>query len=142
MCASYALHTQYNENSPSFLSLLEVGLIFSLLMQRTPIHLSLRVSRRGILRETMGFGFRNKLLRSNCTLCDWECFRDPSELFGPILEMSAHPIHLGKKFYQSPEYFQYWYNDLKYYRACNYFNGRKAPNYTKLKIMAQKRPKK
>ena len=79
---------------------------------------------------------RNKLLRSNCTLCDWECFRDPSELFGPILECVTHPVQLGKRMRQSPAYYQYWYRDLKYYHACDYFNGRKAPNYHKLNKMA------
>lgn len=140
LCALHTLHTQYKKTThPSYSCLGGIDFFFVDAKDADTYPCGYRG------KESLGKIWNlnlKKLLRPHCTLCDWECFRDPSELFGPILEMSAHPIHLGKKFYQSPEYFQYWYNDLKYYRACNYFNGRKAPNYTKLKIMAQKRPKK
>lgn len=68
----------------------------------------------------------------SCTLCDWECFRDPSELFGPIMELFSDPYNLGKKIIRDPIFFKYWLNDLLYYRACDFFDGRKAPNFKKL----------
>ena len=72
---------------------------------------------------------RNK---GDCTMCDWECFRDPSELFGPLLQSISEPLKLIKKVKEYPQYFRLWWNDLKYYRACEFFNGRRAPNYKKL----------
>ena len=30
--------------------------------------------------------------RASCDRCDWECFRDPSELFGPLLDLRAKVI--------------------------------------------------
>ncbi|MGD9105313.1 MAG: radical SAM protein [Desulfobacterales bacterium] len=68
----------------------------------------------------------------DCHLCDWECFRDPSELFGPILQSVSNPLDLIKKIKNDPRYFRLWGNDLNYYRACNFFNGRCAPDYKKL----------
>jgi hypothetical protein len=70
--------------------------------------------------------------KKSCILCDWECFRDPSELFGPIMELFSNPFSLGKKVIHDPMFFKYWVNDLRYYRACDFFNGRKAPDYKRL----------
>jgi len=70
---------------------------------------------------------------TDCFLCDWECFRDPSELFGPILQGVSNPLGLIKKVKKDPQYFRLWWNDLKYYRACDLFNGRCAPDYKELK---------
>jgi len=67
-----------------------------------------------------------------CRLCDWECFRDPSELFGPLLQARSSPIELIKKFRRDPEYFSIWRQDLLYYRACDFFDGRQPPNYRKI----------
>jgi hypothetical protein len=63
---------------------------------------------------------------SGCHLCDWECFRDPSELFGPLLEGLGSPIQLLKRFCRDPQFFRYWRQDMVYYRACSYFDGRQA----------------
>jgi MoaA/NifB/PqqE/SkfB family radical SAM enzyme len=73
-------------------------------------------------------------VRSNgdCFMCEWECFRDPSELFGPVLQSVSNPLELIKKMKNDPQYFRLWWNDLKYYRACGFFNGREAPDYNKL----------
>jgi MoaA/NifB/PqqE/SkfB family radical SAM enzyme len=59
-----------------------------------------------------------------CVRCDWECFRDPSELFGPILHGLSHPVDLFRKFRRDPQYVRFWLSDLKYYRACSFFDGR------------------
>ena len=69
---------------------------------------------------------------ATCTKCDWECFRDPSELAGPILESLTHPLQLLKRIRRDREYFLYWIQDLRYYRACNYFDGRKPLNTGRL----------
>jgi len=68
----------------------------------------------------------------DCFMCDWECFRDPSELFGPVLQGLSNPLNLIKRFKNNPKHFHFWWNDLKYYRACDFFNGRYAPDYNKL----------
>jgi len=67
-----------------------------------------------------------------CRLCDWECFRDPSEMFGPILHARTSPLGLLKKLLKDPEYLTVWREDLSYYMACNLFDGRRPPDYGKL----------
>jgi hypothetical protein len=64
---------------------------------------------------------------SGCNLCDWECFRDPSELFGPLLEGLGSPMRLLKRLIRDPQFLRYWSQDIVYYRACGYFDGRQAP---------------
>jgi MoaA/NifB/PqqE/SkfB family radical SAM enzyme len=66
--------------------------------------------------------------KAACCQCDWECFRDPSELFGPVLQGLSEPFELLKKFRNDPQYFPLWTSDLKYYWACDFFNGRKSPD--------------
>jgi len=67
-----------------------------------------------------------------CRQCDWECFRDPSELFGPILQALADPLCLIKRLKKDKRYLGLWIDDLRYYRACDFFHGRKPPDYKKL----------
>ena len=59
-----------------------------------------------------------------CRQCDWECFRDPSELFGPILQAGRNPMGLMQMAKLKPEFFRLWIADLQYYFACDFFNGR------------------
>lgn len=66
-------------------------------------------------------------VRNDCTDCDWECFRDPSELAGPLLQAIEHPAGLLRRIAKDPEYFRLWLDDLRYYRACDYFDGRARP---------------
>jgi hypothetical protein len=68
-----------------------------------------------------------------CRQCDWECFRDPSELFGPMLEFFSNPTELIHRVAVHPQWFATWVKDLTYYHACDLFNGRRPPNYRKLK---------
>jgi MoaA/NifB/PqqE/SkfB family radical SAM enzyme len=68
-----------------------------------------------------------------CYKCDWECFRDPSELLGPLLYGLSRPLDLFKKMKRDGYYFRLWVDDLKYYRACGFFNGRKPPDYSRLR---------
>jgi MoaA/NifB/PqqE/SkfB family radical SAM enzyme len=67
-----------------------------------------------------------------CRRCDWECFRDPSELFAPLTGLRNSPFGLLKRLHKDPEFFRLWWEDLRYYRACHYFNGRLAPSSSKL----------
>ncbi|WP_319405106.1 radical SAM protein [uncultured Desulfosarcina sp.] len=67
-----------------------------------------------------------------CRQCDWECFRDPSELFGPLLEAFSNPLGLIRRMAGRPEALATWTGDLFYYRACGFFNGRQAPEFKKL----------
>jgi hypothetical protein len=70
---------------------------------------------------------------ADCRRCDWECFRDPSELVGPLLEGLANPIGLWKRFRADRTYFRYWVDDLRYYRACRLFDGRRPPQPARLR---------
>lgn len=67
-----------------------------------------------------------------CTKCDWECFRDPSELIGPLHDLMTRPVKLFSKIMKDREWLRLWYEDLRYYRACDFFNGRVPPNTTQL----------
>lgn len=78
------------------------------------------------------------LKQTSCRLCDWECFRDPSELLGNGLELCHNPIQLFKKYNNDSAYFNALLNDLKYYKACDFFNGRKPINMKKLKRFSHK----
>jgi len=69
-----------------------------------------------------------------CRRCDWECFRDPSELFGPLLQARSDPLSLASEIRRDPLFYRLWIDDLRYYRACDWFDGRKAPSFRKLRI--------
>jgi MoaA/NifB/PqqE/SkfB family radical SAM enzyme len=64
-----------------------------------------------------------------CRLCDWECFRDPSELFAPILQALSRPGDLLDRLLNDRVYLRYWLSDMRYYLACQGFDGRKPPTY-------------
>jgi hypothetical protein len=53
-----------------------------------------------------------------------ECFRDPSELAGQLTEFPCHPLQVARRFFTDPEYARRWWQDIRYYRACDYFCGR------------------
>jgi MoaA/NifB/PqqE/SkfB family radical SAM enzyme len=75
--------------------------------------------------------------RTTCSQCDWEYFRDPSELFGPILNVLTNPFEFVTKFRRENEYFRLWMEDVKYYRACDFFDGRKPPDLIRLDMARQ-----
>lgn len=70
--------------------------------------------------------------KNTCRRCDWECFRDPSELFSPLLDLRTAPLRLLKRLREDRRFFQLWKEDLRYYRACHYFNGRIQLNPEKI----------
>lgn len=62
--------------------------------------------------------------RPSCKACDWECFRDPSEQIGFLIETIKKPVKSMRE--KEPDYKKLWREDIKYYRQSSYFNGRKA----------------
>jgi MoaA/NifB/PqqE/SkfB family radical SAM enzyme len=70
--------------------------------------------------------------KASCQRCDWECFRDPSEMFGPILHSLSRPWDFIQKLARDRLYYQTWLDDLRYYHACDLFNERKPPVYARL----------
>jgi hypothetical protein len=82
---------------------------------------------------------------TSCKQCDWECFRDPSELLGPLLEDVWRPLKTLLSMPQRKNFFRHWVRDLAYYRACDFFDGRCPPNYGRMArysaVRKQSRPK-
>lgn len=77
---------------------------------------------------------RKRLSSSDgCEKCEWECFRDPSDLLGPFAELFSQPIKLIRKISRDPHFFRLLREDLRYARACSYFNGRAAPMPQKIR---------
>jgi hypothetical protein len=68
-----------------------------------------------------------------CRRCDWECFRDPSELAGPVLEGISNPLDLWRRIRSDRDYFALWLDDWRYYQACDFFDGRRPPRPERLR---------
>jgi MoaA/NifB/PqqE/SkfB family radical SAM enzyme len=79
--------------------------------------------------------------KNACRRCDWECFRDPSELFGPVLELLSNPAKCLQKFTTGRYLLATWLEDLRYYRACGFFNGRQPLDNKSLKHFSSNSPK-
>lgn len=67
-----------------------------------------------------------------CRRCDWECFRDPSEMFGPIGMALSNPLEVIRKFSSRRDFFATWLTDLRYYAACDTFDGTKPMRSEKI----------
>ena len=67
-----------------------------------------------------------------CRRCDWECFRDPSELLGPFGLALTNPLEVMRRFSSRPELPGLWLSDLRYYLACDFFDGTKPMRPEKL----------
>jgi hypothetical protein len=76
----------------------------------------------------------------DCYQCEWECFRDPSELTGPVRELFTRPLALLRRMRRDPEFFRCWWEDLRYYRACDFFDGRRPADMGRLQAFATGRP--
>ncbi len=70
--------------------------------------------------------------KPDCRQCDWECFRDPSELLGPVRQIRSAPLGLLDKMKRDGRFFRTWIDDLRYYRACGFFSGRTPPDRSRL----------
>ncbi|EHJ46662.1 Radical SAM domain protein [Solidesulfovibrio carbinoliphilus subsp. oakridgensis] len=69
----------------------------------------------------------------HCLSCDWECFRDPSELLGPLGDLAAGPAGWLRLLRANREQLGLWLTDLRYFAACDQFDGRVPPNFAKLR---------
>jgi uncharacterized Fe-S cluster-containing radical SAM superfamily protein len=77
--------------------------------------------------------------RATCYACDWECFRDPAELLGPILQGRTHPLALLKRMRRDPQFFRLWMQDVRYIRTCDFFDGRRPPDTNRLRRLTTDR---
>ncbi len=71
-------------------------------------------------------GFPGASHERPCRECHWECFRDPSELAGPLLDLARRPHRFFSRFLTDRSYARLWFEDLMYYRTCGWFDGRKS----------------
>lgn len=67
-----------------------------------------------------------------CRECDWECFRDPSELTGPLFELAGRPHAFLGRIARDPVGMRLWWSDISYSRACGFFSCQTAPDYEEL----------
>ena len=74
----------------------------------------------------------------DCNRCEWECFRDPSDVLGPFADFFSQPFQLLGKIVKDPQFFRLLREDLSYYRACGFFNGRLAPQFNKMRHFQSK----
>jgi len=70
--------------------------------------------------------------RPDCVLCDWECFRDPSQLFSPLLDFAQHPRRFVNWTRREAHQARVWWRDLRYYSACEYFSAANPPDLERL----------
>jgi len=68
----------------------------------------------------------------HCRACDWECFRDPSELLGPFDDCLAGPAGWLRLLQRDWRQWRLWSADMRYFAACGQFDGRKPPDWVKL----------
>ena len=68
----------------------------------------------------------------SCRRCDWECFRDPSELAGPLLSFKKMPLRFLRRAVEDRAYMRLWLEDLRYFRACGLFDCGRPPDYRAL----------
>ena len=71
-----------------------------------------------------------------CRRCDWECFRDPSELFGPVTSPGRRSLPAARLLAGSDHRMQLWWEDVRYARACDLFDGRRPPDEKRLRRFA------
>jgi MoaA/NifB/PqqE/SkfB family radical SAM enzyme len=67
-----------------------------------------------------------------CHACDWECWRDPSQLLGPLVDLFSRPSRFATRWLRDREFMRLWREDLRYYAACDYFDGSLPPAHERL----------
>jgi hypothetical protein len=74
---------------------------------------------------------QTRKLKPSCRKCHWECFSDPSQLFGMARYLVRHPVRglLKKEFgiekRKDSRMFKLWLEDIKYYIRNDFFDGRR-----------------
>ncbi len=63
-----------------------------------------------------------------CRACDWECFRDPSEQLGFLIESLRNPLDFWVS-RKDPMYRALWEKDIRYYKQCDFFDGRRPMSF-------------
>ncbi|ADD69722.1 Radical SAM domain protein [Denitrovibrio acetiphilus DSM 12809] len=76
--------------------------------------------------------------KPECRLCDWECFRDPSNQTGPLAEFFRNPFRVIRMFLGDREFMKEWWKDLLYYFACGMFNFTHEADYGKMLYFQKK----
>lgn len=72
----------------------------------------------------------------DCRACDWECFRDPSDLLGFVRQLGKDPKGWLRRLKADSGYLHFWLEDMRYYLACDFFDGRKPPDGKRLHAAA------
>ena len=67
-----------------------------------------------------------------CYACEWECFRDPSELGGPLRDWARQPLRSIRDRKAKVDFYKQWLTDLRYYYACDFFDGRRPARFDRL----------
>ena len=70
----------------------------------------------------------------SCRKCDWECFRDPSEMIGPLISFFTAPHIFYRRMMRDGQFRSIWADDLKYFLACDSFDCRRPPDFAKLAL--------
>ncbi|OLN28065.1 Radical SAM domain heme biosynthesis protein [Desulfovibrio sp. DV] len=70
--------------------------------------------------------------KAHCRACDWECFRDPSELLGPLGDLAAGPAGWLSLARGDVSQLGLWLSDVRYFAACGQFDGRRPPDGPRL----------
>jgi MoaA/NifB/PqqE/SkfB family radical SAM enzyme len=78
--------------------------------------------------------------RETCRRCDWECFRDPSQMLGPLTQVLRRPHRLALGMLRDRTMARTWLEDVRYYRACHWFDGRRPPDRAALDAFAGMNP--
>lgn len=64
-----------------------------------------------------------------CQKCDWECFRDPSNLFQPLILLKESPLKKVFNTISDMKFHKEWTKDIIYYKKCNFFNMNTKKNF-------------
>ncbi|HUI45174.1 MAG TPA: radical SAM protein [Nitrospirota bacterium] len=76
---------------------------------------------------------------SSCRKCHWECFRDPSEMIGPLISLFTSPYLFYRRMMLDGPFRRIWADDIKYFLACDSFDCRLPPNFAKLALFGETR---
>jgi hypothetical protein len=79
------------------------------------------------------------VLAPSCTACNWECFRDASELHGAISSAVISPLSFGIDRILGRRASVELSADVHYALACDAFHGRKAPIYNRMEAFGENR---